>query len=115
MFCPTAATKLRRPRSPGGIENPFEKQLAHALAMNFSKWAAGGPGKLSSGGRMNADQAQEISERDQLWTSLHALRPEIEQLAAGAFDPAKEHEKLVALLARIVIAEMDFRDRSPSG
>src|SRR5436309_1630583 len=33
---------------------------------------------------MEPKEAQEISERDQLWASLRALRPEIDRLAAMA-------------------------------
>jgi hypothetical protein len=61
---------------------------------------------------MGPERAQEISERDQLWASLRALRPDIERLAAG--DPAagEWRDPLIKLLARIVIAELDFRAQS---
>jgi hypothetical protein len=61
---------------------------------------------------MNPGQAQESSERDQLWASLRALRPEIERLAAADFDASDRQRQIVVLLARIVAAEMDFRSRS---
>jgi hypothetical protein len=60
---------------------------------------------------MDSDEAKEISERDQLWASLRALRPEIDRLAAGEWDESERHQKLVLLVARIVAAEMDFRAR----
>jgi hypothetical protein len=60
---------------------------------------------------MNSDQAQEISERDQLWASLRALRAEIERLAADAAPLSDTKKQVAELLARIVLAEMDFRDR----
>ena len=60
---------------------------------------------------MNPEEAQESSERDQLWASLRALRPEIELLAAGAFDGSDRQKQLVLVLARIVAAEMTFRAR----
>jgi len=60
---------------------------------------------------MNADDQQEISERDQLWASLRALRPEIELLANGRFDNTPRQQALLATLAKIVIAELAFRDR----
>jgi hypothetical protein len=60
---------------------------------------------------MDPNQAQEISERDQLWASLRALRPEIERLAAGHWDSSEWQRQVVVLLARIVAAEMDFRAR----
>jgi hypothetical protein len=60
---------------------------------------------------MDPKQAQEISGRDQLWASLRALRPEIDRLAAGEWEPNERQRQLVMLLARIVAAEINFRDR----
>jgi hypothetical protein len=60
---------------------------------------------------MDPEKAQEISGRDQLWASLRALRPEIDRLAAGEWEPSERQRQLVVLLARIVTAEIDFRDR----
>lgn len=60
---------------------------------------------------MDPISAQESSERDQLWASLRALRPEIDRLAAGEFTGSDRHKQLVAVLARIVAAEMTFRAR----
>ena len=60
---------------------------------------------------MDPDQAQEMSERDQLWASLRPLRPEIEQLAAGQLDPSERQARLLLIVSRIVLAEMDYRAR----
>jgi hypothetical protein len=60
---------------------------------------------------MNADEQQEISERDQLWASLRALRPEIERLASGETDDVPRRQLLSMMLAKIVVAELQFRDR----
>jgi hypothetical protein len=60
---------------------------------------------------MDPNEAQEISERDQLWASLRALRAEIDRLAAGDFDSSERQRQVIVLLARIVAAEMDFRAR----
>jgi hypothetical protein len=60
---------------------------------------------------MNPEQAQEHSERDQLWASLRALRGEIDRLAAGEFNATDVEKQIVVLIARIVAAEMDFRAR----
>lgn len=60
---------------------------------------------------MDPSEAKETSERDQLWASLRALRPEIDRLAAGEFDGSERHRQLVVVLAQIVAAEMDFRNR----
>jgi hypothetical protein len=58
---------------------------------------------------MEPGQARECSERDQLWASLRALRPEIDRLAVGEFDASDRQRQIVTVLARIVAAEMDFR------
>jgi hypothetical protein len=60
---------------------------------------------------MDPDAAQEMSERDQLWASLRALRPEIDSLAAGNLEPTERQARLILILARVVAAEMDFRLR----
>jgi hypothetical protein len=60
---------------------------------------------------MAPDDAQEISERDQFWASLRALRPEIERLAGGDFDGSERQRQMILLLARVVVAEMTYRAR----
>lgn len=64
--------------------------------------------------RVEPERAQEISERDQLWASLRALRPEIDRLGAGDWDGSDRQKQVVTLLARIVAAEMDYRNRDAS-
>jgi hypothetical protein len=59
----------------------------------------------------DADHLREISERDQLWASLRALRPEIARLAAGDFDASERQQQMVRLIAQVVAAELDFRLR----
>jgi hypothetical protein len=66
------------------------------------------PGAVTS---MDADRLQEIAERDQLWASLRGLRSEIDRLAAGEFDGSERQRQMVLLIARIVAAEMNFRER----
>jgi hypothetical protein len=63
---------------------------------------------------MNPEEAQESSERDQLWASLRTLRPHIDEIAAGGFAGTPLQQQIVILLARIVAAEMDFRARDAS-
>lgn len=63
---------------------------------------------------MDRDEAQEISQRDQLWASLRLLRPEIDELAAGAYDGSERQQKIITVLARVVAAELDFRARLAS-
>jgi len=58
---------------------------------------------------MDSEQAQETSERDQLWASLRALRQEIDLLAAGQFDSSDRQRQIITVLARIIVAEMDYR------
>lgn len=64
---------------------------------------------------MGPSEGQEISERDQLWASLRALRPEIDRIAAGEFDSSERQHQILCILARIVAAEMDFRARDAAG
>lgn len=63
---------------------------------------------------MDPEQAQESSERDQLWASLRALRPEIDLLAAEQFDSSDRQKQIISVLARIVAAEMDYRAKNAS-
>ena len=60
---------------------------------------------------MDPEQARETSERDQLWASLRTLRAEINNLAAGAPVESERQRQLVMVLARITLAELDFRER----
>lgn len=60
---------------------------------------------------MDPDQAQEMSERDQLWASLRPLKPEIERLAAGELAGSEREARLILIVARIVVAEINFRER----
>jgi len=65
---------------------------------------------------MEPDRAQTIAARDQLWASMRLLRSEIDQLAQGRSDGSERERQIVQLLARIVSAELGFRDeetRSP--
>jgi hypothetical protein len=65
---------------------------------------------------MDPDRAREIAERDQLWASLRALRPDIDRLAASQIEPTDRDRALVCVLARVVAAELDFRARdAPPG
>ena len=54
----------------------------------------------------------EVAERDQLWASLRGLRDVIRHLAEGVSVSTEAERQVVALLARIVLAEIDFRERS---
>jgi hypothetical protein len=58
---------------------------------------------------MEPKRAQAISERDQFWASLRALRPEIDRIAADTWSSSERERQIAVLLARIVAAEMDFR------
>ena len=51
---------------------------------------------------MDTSEAQEISERDQLWASLRALRSEIERLSQGEIVCDDRQKQVIQLLARIV-------------
>jgi hypothetical protein len=58
---------------------------------------------------MDPDDMQAVAERDQLWASLRALQPEIEQVATGAWANTERERQVMQLLARIVLAELSFR------
>ena len=62
---------------------------------------------------MDSEHLRDVADRDQLWASLRALRPEIDRLAAGEFDGAERQQQIITVLARVVAAEMDFRARGP--
>ena len=55
-------------------------------------------------------QAQDIADRDQLWANLRVLRQEIERMAEGGIEEDRQ-QQLGVLLARIVLAELDYRAR----
>jgi hypothetical protein len=58
---------------------------------------------------MDAEHLQAIAARDQLWSSLRVLLPEIKQLAAGTLGDTERERQVVHLLARVVVAELQFR------
>jgi hypothetical protein len=58
---------------------------------------------------MDPDHIQATAYRDQLWSSLRALLPEIERIAGGQFDGSERERQVVQILARIVAAELRFR------
>ena len=58
---------------------------------------------------MEPERLQAIAARDQLWSSLRALLPDIERLAGGGFDGGDRDRQLLVLLARIVSQELRFR------
>ena len=63
---------------------------------------------------MDSLQAQDIADRDQLWANLRVLRPEIELMAEGCGDAMDRQQQLAVLLARIVLAELNYRVREGS-
>lgn len=64
---------------------------------------------------MDADKAQEASEREQLWAHLPKLRPMIEALAAGTFAGTDPERQLVQVLALVITTELKFRERDAKG
>jgi hypothetical protein len=59
---------------------------------------------------MDRNDLQTVAARDQLWASLRVLRPAIERLAAGEWEDTEPQRALIRLVARIVAAELAFRD-----
>ena len=64
---------------------------------------------------MDSNGTQESAERDELWFSLLALRPEIERVASGELDSSDRERQLFVLLARIVLRELNFRLEGTAG
>ena len=58
---------------------------------------------------MDPDRLQSIAARDQLWSSLGPLRPEIDKIARGEFDGSARERQVLQVLARIVAAELQYR------
>lgn len=58
---------------------------------------------------MEALQAKDIADRDQLWACLRVLREEVERLAGETEPLESQQQRLAVLLARIVLAELDYR------
>jgi hypothetical protein len=66
---------------------------------------------------MDEEHLRASAARDQFWSSLRTLLPEIERLAAGHFDSTQREKEVAQLLARAVLAEFSFQageDDSPS-
>jgi hypothetical protein len=59
------------------------------------------------------DDLRAEAERDQLWASLRALRPEIERLATGHRDGGEREDRLISVVAAIVAAELRHRAGEP--
>jgi hypothetical protein len=62
---------------------------------------------------MEPEDAQAIAARDQFWSSLRALLPEIERLARGEFSGSLRERQLIQVLSRVVVAELQFRAGHP--
>jgi hypothetical protein len=58
---------------------------------------------------MDPDHVQASAYRDQLWTSLRALLPEINRIACGELDGSERERQIIQILARVVTAELQFR------
>jgi len=55
------------------------------------------------------DHLRTGAERDQLWASLRLLRQDIDVLAAGLRIDTERERQVIAVLARVIAAELDFR------
>jgi hypothetical protein len=60
---------------------------------------------------MQALQAKDLADRDQLWASLRILHEKIERLAVATKSLDSRQQQLSVLLAQIVLAELDYRAR----
>jgi hypothetical protein len=52
------------------------------------------------------------TDREKLWNSLTLLRTEIGALSEGRFDGSERQLQLIALVARIVLAELEHREKT---
>jgi hypothetical protein len=64
---------------------------------------------------MDSEHLQASAARDQLWASLRALQPEIDRLARGEHEGSAREQQVIHLLARIVAAELHFREQDAKG
>lgn len=62
---------------------------------------------------MDQEDLQAIAARDQFWSSLRVLLPEIERLANGELEGTQRELQLMQMLARVVVAELNFRADHP--
>jgi hypothetical protein len=67
------------------------------------------PQDQAGNGGLDSGRLQASAARDQLWSALRELRPEIERLAAGNLDGSERERQFLVLLARIVAEELRFR------
>jgi hypothetical protein len=58
---------------------------------------------------MAPEQIRTGAERDQLWASLRLLRQDIDVLAGGVRTNSERERQVIAVLARVIAAELDFR------
>jgi len=58
---------------------------------------------------MDAEHLQAIAARDQLWSSLRTLLPDIERIGQGNFEGDPRDQQIIQLLARITLAELQYR------
>jgi hypothetical protein len=54
---------------------------------------------------MNQEQLQASAARDQFWSGLRVLLPDIQ----GEMEGSERQRQVVQLLARVVVAELQFR------
>jgi hypothetical protein len=60
---------------------------------------------------MDPDYLRAKEARDQFWSRLVDLLPEIDQLAEGPIETSPRKQQLIQVLAKVVIAELRFRDK----
>jgi hypothetical protein len=58
---------------------------------------------------VDPEDLQASAERDQLWASLRQLRTDLDDLASGNFTGSERERHVIQLMARIILAELDFR------
>jgi hypothetical protein len=63
---------------------------------------------------MDEEHLRASAARDQFWSSLRTLLPEIQRLAAGQFENTQREKEVAQLLARAVLAELSFQAEEES-
>ena len=63
---------------------------------------------------MDEEHLRASAARDQFWSSLRTLLPELERLAAGHFEHTEREKEVAQLLARAVLAELSFQAEEDS-
>jgi hypothetical protein len=60
---------------------------------------------------MDPEHLQASAARDQFWSSMRQLLPDIERISQGQITGNERDLQIFVLLAKVVVAELRFRDQ----